>query len=83
MKAKGGIVGLAARVVRRLTKIAQPARDGTWIFPPGSSGRFGGGLPGNWVPAQQMLEIWQRLHDIDTQLAAGGLGEWFDIHAAL
>jgi FkbM family methyltransferase len=82
-RAKGGIAGLAWRVVRRVTRIAQRSRDGRWVFPGGSSGPFGLGLPGDWSPAQEILEIWQRLHDIDAELGTGGLGQWFDIHATV
>lgn len=82
-RASGGLASLGARIVRRLDRIRQRRSDRGWKFSSGSSGPFGDDLPGRWLSPGEMLAVWQRLHDIDAELGAGGLGEWFDIHAAL
>lgn len=83
LRARGGVSGFAARIVRRVERLRHPRRDGGWEFPAGASGRFGDELPGRWMSAEQMLETWRRLRDVDVELASGGLAEWFDVHAAL
>lgn len=80
-KARGGFAVRVARAWRRATRFARHARDGTWTFRPGSSGRFGPDLPDAWVSMEQMLVLWRRLRDVDEELADRGVGEWFDIHA--
>ncbi len=52
-------------------------------FPDGTSGPLARDLPGPWITPSQMLEVWQTLIEIDSRLHANGIGEWFDIHAAL
>jgi len=82
MRAGRGVAALTVRVIRRLRKtFARPADDG-WVFPPGSSGTFGENWSGPWLSVEEALDIWQQLHNADIELNAGGLGEWFDIHAA-
>lgn len=83
LRAGGGVMALGVRVIRRVLRSTHPARDGAWRFPPGSSGPFGRDLKGQWLDVQQILAVWQALHDVDAELATGGVGEWFDIHAAL
>ena len=83
VRARGGLASLTARALWRLARLANRPRDGEWAFTPKASGPFGADLAGRWLPAGEMLGVWQALHDVDLELAAGGLGEWFDIHAAL
>ncbi|MBM4196309.1 MAG: FkbM family methyltransferase [Gammaproteobacteria bacterium] len=71
----------AYRLRQRARRLLAPARLGDWRFPRGSSGPFGADLPPEWMTVEQMLAVWQSLHDIDLELASGGVGEWFDIHA--
>jgi FkbM family methyltransferase len=82
-RARGGLSGLAVGATRRLERLLMPVRDGDWRFPKGASGPFGTSLAGAWLDAAAMLGVWQALHDIDAELGAGGVGEWFDVHAAL
>jgi hypothetical protein len=35
------------------------------------------------MDADEVLAVWSELHRVDAELGAGGVGEWFDIHAAL
>lgn len=58
-------------------------RANGWRFPPGSSGPLAQDLPGRWITSEEMFSVWQRLHDIDLELEAKGVGEWFDVHATL
>lgn len=53
-----------------------------WHFPFGSSGPFGEDTPGRWNSYEATLRSWRRLHDLDARHKAGGLGDWYDIHAA-
>lgn len=73
---------LAARIVRRLTSMTRgvTAVDG-YVFRTGSSGSFAEDTPGPWRSYDAVLSTWQFLHDIDRLHGAGGLAEWFDIHA--
>jgi FkbM family methyltransferase len=52
-----------------------------WKFKHGSSGPLGVELPGRWLSCDEMLSVWHHLAAYDLRLGAGGLGEWFDIHA--
>jgi FkbM family methyltransferase len=81
LRARGGAWHLAVAVAGRMRRSLRPVRDGQWRFPRGSSGPFGAQLVGEWLTAEQMLQVWQTLHEIDARLGDGGLGEWFDIHA--
>ncbi|HET9404481.1 MAG TPA: FkbM family methyltransferase [Burkholderiales bacterium] len=67
---------------RRIQRTLRPPSDGAWNFPKGSSGPFGAGLAGPWLPVANVLEVWRILRDVDLELGNHGLGEWFDIHAA-
>lgn len=67
--------------LRRLYYRRRPV--GGWRFPSGSSGPLGRDLPGPWLTRQEMLDVWEGLLAIDRKLDAQGLGEWFDVHAAL
>jgi len=67
-------------VVRRLRYRRRPVNG--WKFNPGSSGPLGLELPGRWLTSDEMLSVWHQLAAYDLRLGAGGLGEWFDIHAA-
>jgi FkbM family methyltransferase len=82
-RARRGLASFGPRALRRLSRILRPARDGAWRFSRHSSGTFGPTLAGEWVDVAAMLGIWQVLRDVDRELAQSGLGEWFDIHAAL
>lgn len=73
-----------ARVSRVARRRLRPPRDADWRFPRGSSGTFGDRLPdGCWMDVDDVLAVWRDLHEVDAELGAGGVGEWFDIHAAL
>jgi FkbM family methyltransferase len=76
-----GPVAASLRVLRRFLDKRFGRRDGSWAFPPGASGRIGRDLPGPWMPLDEALDVWRALRDADRELSAGGLGEWFDIHA--
>jgi FkbM family methyltransferase len=56
---------------------------GGWRFAAGSSGPLGSELPGRWLAGDEVRDVWERLLVVDKQLEAAGLGEWFDIHAAV
>lgn len=56
-------------------------RDGTWPFPSGSSGPFGGDTPGRWIDRSRALSTWRYLRDLDRRQGTRGLAGWFDIHA--
>jgi len=73
---------LAVRAVRRLIQRLRPAIDAGWQFPAGASGTFGEHWHGPWMSVEQILAVWRRLRATDAELSTGGLGEWFDIHAA-
>jgi FkbM family methyltransferase len=81
LRARGGPLGLAVGATRRAARALRPARDGDWRFRRGMSGPFGPALPGPWLTAADMLATWRALHDVDAELGAGGVGEWFDVHA--
>ena len=73
--------GLVVRhVLQRLHYRRRPING--WQFNPGSSGPLGVELPGRWLTSDEMLSVWHQLITYDLRLRAGGLGEWFDIHAA-
>ena len=54
-----------------------------WRFAAGSSGPLARELPGRWLACGEVLDVWQYLVAVDRELDAAGLGEWFDIHAAV
>ena len=54
-----------------------------WRFPYGSSGPLPEELRGPWISQEELGSLWRQLHDLDLELGAKGLGEWFDIHAKL
>lgn len=54
-----------------------------WRFKSGSSGPVGDMTRGRWVGLKRARSIWKFLHDIDKRYQAGGLAEWYDIHARL
>ena len=58
-------------------------RNGTWVFPFGSSGPFGEDTPGPWRSVTDVLNTWRHLKDVDRRYDLHGLGDWYDIHAAL
>lgn len=66
------------RKVRRL--LGAGNQDG-WVFKVGSSGPFAEESPGRWHDVKWALRRWRFLHDLDRRYAAGGLGDWFDVHA--
>jgi FkbM family methyltransferase len=51
--------------------------DGDWRFPNGSSGRFGEETPGDWLTADEAIELNRTLE------LAEYYDDWYDIHAAL
>ncbi len=61
----------------------RPRRLNGWRFAPGSSGPLGRELPGRWLSHDEVLAVWEHRLAVDREMGAGGLGEWFDIHAAL
>jgi FkbM family methyltransferase len=61
----------------------RPRRVVGWRFNPGSSGPFGEDLPARWLTVDETVRVWDQRLAADRRLNAGGLGEWFDIHAAL
>lgn len=68
-------------IKRRLTDLhrrftAKP-RDGSWVFPIGSSGPFGEDAPGPWLGLPRALRVWRALRDDEGR----SIGDWFDIHA--
>ncbi len=75
------IVGKVLRTLRIAKSRVFPPREGDWQFSQGSSGTFGPDLPGPWISAEEAVSVWKALHDIDQDLSAGGVGEWFDFHA--
>ena len=74
-------LGRAGGLLRRLGP-GRPRVQG-WSFPWGSSGPLPYELEGRWMSHKEVQVMWRRLHDIDSELKAKGLGEWFDIHAVL
>jgi FkbM family methyltransferase len=66
-------------VVQRLRYRRQSVNG--WKFKHGSSGPLGVELPGRWLSFDEVLSVWHHLAAYDLRLGAGGLGEWFDIHA--
>jgi hypothetical protein len=40
-------------------------------------------LAGPWISHEEVLSVWRQLQNLDLELGANGLGEWFDIHAKL
>ena len=68
------------RVLQRLHYRKRPING--WKFNTGSSGPLSMELPGRWLTFDEMLAVWHQLIAYDFRLGAGGLGEWFDIHAA-
>lgn len=52
-------------------------------FETGSSGPLARERTGNWMTSDEVMSVWDRLLTIDREMNAQGLGEWFDIHAAL
>lgn len=72
---------IVAGVLRRLHYRSNSV--GGWRFAAGSSGPLGSELPGRWLACDEVLDVWERLLAVDKELEAAGLGEWFDIHAAV
>lgn len=72
---------LPAPVRRLLTfgegRILRQGVDGTWRFPPGSSGPFGEATAGEWRSFDQALDICRSI-----EAAGRDLSDWHDIHAA-
>ena len=57
-----------------------------WKFAPGSSGPLGRDLPERWLSREELLVVWEYRLAQELEMRAGatdGLGEWFDIHAAI
>jgi FkbM family methyltransferase len=52
-----------------------------WRFVVGNSGPLPSQFPGRWMKYAETLAVCQALGALDRELNAGGLGEWFDIHA--
>jgi FkbM family methyltransferase len=64
-------------------RVRGKGRDGDWVFPFGSSGPFGEETPGPWRNVEDALALWRHLKNVDEQHGLGGLGDWYDIHAAV
>lgn len=81
---RGPLRTFLVRAVRRVRRMLLPPRDGDWRFGHGASGPTGPRLPAEaWMSADEALEVWRALHKADGDLGAGGVGEWFDMHARL
>lgn len=78
-----GLFGRALRAARNLQARLNRPREGGWVFPRGASGPFGDDLSGTWHDAGSAVEIRQSIHRADKMLTGAGLGDWFDIHAAI
>jgi FkbM family methyltransferase len=52
-------------------------------FRVGSSGPLACELPGRWLSAEEVSDLWRHRLAVDGALSAKGLVEWFDIHAEL
>jgi FkbM family methyltransferase len=74
-------VGPAGEPLRRLGH--RRLRVQGWRFPFGSSGPLPQDLAGPWISHEEVLSVWRQLQNLDLELGANGLGEWFDIHAKL
>ena len=48
----------------------------------GSSGPLPWTVPGRWWNATEAVGVLRHLQSVDDKLRAGGLGEWYDVHAA-
>ncbi len=88
-RALTGLEGLLPRPVGRVCHVLggllhyrrKPING--WRFNLGSSGPLGVELPSRWLTSDEVLSVWHQLIAYDLRLrAAGGLTEWFDIHAA-
>lgn len=77
--ARAGRVPRLGTYLHRLHYRARPV--GGWEFAAGSSGPLGRDLPGRWLSRDEMLAVWEHRLAVDRAMGAGGLGEWFDIHA--
>jgi FkbM family methyltransferase len=77
--ARAGRVPRIAPYLRALHYRARPVNG--WKFAPGSSGPLGRDMPGRWLSRDEVLEVWEHRLTVDREMGAGGLGEWFDIHA--
>lgn len=67
---------LLKQLVRVESRLLRP-RDGDWRFPSGSSGRFGEQIAGDWLTADEAVEL-NRLFE-----RADYYDDWHDIHAAV
>ena len=76
-----GSRSIPSRAVRRVHYRKRPLNG--WQFSTGSSGPLGIELAGRWLSVDEILSVWHQLIAYDLRLNAAGLGEWFDIHAAL
>lgn len=71
-----------SRLLRLERLAAGVTKIGDWSFRYGSSGPFGEMTAGPWRTFDEAAELWHFLHTLDHRNNAGGIGDWYDIHAA-
>jgi FkbM family methyltransferase len=71
-------IGPASRRINRTVR-SRRSHQG-WRFPPGSSGAIGPATPGRWFDVRSIRVVWDWVDEHQRKM---GLGEWFDLHAAL
>lgn len=57
---------------------------GEWAFDPGSSGPFGEGTAGKWLPFEEVLHAWlsqQIGHKMGYRVEPANIHHWYDLHA--
>ena len=79
--AKAGSHGVVLGVLLRHLHYRRTRTNGR-RFAVGSSGPLAREFPGRWMTCEETLAVFENLRALDRELDAGGLGEWFDIHAA-
>ena len=72
---------LSRKVVRKVHYYRRPGPGG-WRFEPGGAGPLAWELPGRWITSDEALAVWDYRLALDKVLDAGGMGEWYDFHAA-
>jgi FkbM family methyltransferase len=63
-------------------KLRGRGSDGSWTYPPGSSGAFGEYTAGPWHDAEATLALCRHLHKLEGRRRQGPVPDWYDIHAA-
>ncbi|MGD9571101.1 MAG: FkbM family methyltransferase [Thermoleophilia bacterium] len=55
--------------------------DGSWRYPPGSSGPLSEAIPGPWSDADAATGLWRQLRAVDARRRPGFGNDWYDVHA--